>query len=102
MKFLGAWRPILRNILEFKSRDQRCSKAYLLRNICAHHLDKVDLILEIFGQVSGDKEKDKLAKEQILKQMKTEEQIQNLSEKNPIGFLLPQKYNNQVTDSLID
>ena len=76
MKFLGAWRPILRNMLEYKRRHGEARKSKLLRGILSQHLDKVDLVLELFGVTTGleaDKESDARAKAQILGDLRPEE-----------------------------
>jgi len=65
MQFLGAWRPILRNMLEHKRRNNEISKSKILRSLIINHLDKVDIILEIFGVTTGiasDAESDKYIK----------------------------------------
>jgi DNA-directed RNA polymerase beta' subunit len=92
MKFLGAWRPILRNMIELKRRLDDISRDKIIRNIISNHKDMVDIILEIFGITTG-LEKDKIAdekeKNRILREDKgeLEKQVENLSEKDPIGFL---------------
>ena len=105
MKFLGAWRPILRNMLEYKRRHGEVSKSKLLRSILSQHLDKVDLVLELFGVTTGiaaDAEADAHAKAQILGSLTPEEQMKNLSASHPIGFVLRDKYDNLVTNSMLD
>jgi hypothetical protein len=106
MKFLGAWRPILRKFLELRRKYDDVSKDKIIRNLIMNHKDKVDIILEIFGVITcleKDKETDKKEKARILKDMgNLEPQVENKSINSPIGFLLRQKFENHVTESLLD
>lgn len=49
MKFLGAWRPILRNMFEYKRKWLDISQAEYLKRIINTQYEKLDLILDIFG-----------------------------------------------------
>lgn len=49
MKFLGAWRPILRDLFEQKRKLCDISQAEYVRRIINNQYEKLDLILDIFG-----------------------------------------------------
>jgi hypothetical protein len=49
MKFLGAWRPILRNLFELKRKQLDISVANYIKRILMSQYEKLDLILDIFG-----------------------------------------------------
>ena len=49
MQFLSSWRPILRNMLEFKRQAQGKSKTKILKEILKNNYDKIDIIFDLFG-----------------------------------------------------
>lgn len=53
MKFLGAWRPILKNMMLQHAKNLDISRDEMLRRILAQNQDKVEILLEIFGIISG-------------------------------------------------
>ena len=56
MKFLGAWRPILRNMIEQSRKITGLSKLKLLKQLIQGQHDKVDIILDIFGYNQDEEE----------------------------------------------
>jgi len=104
-KFLGAWRHILRNMFEFMKIQQEIQTKDLLENIIGDEYDKVELILEIFGFYTGNIQSEQYNEYKKLRSYlmkKKTVQVENLNDKNPIGFLLRQNYGDQVTDKVIE
>lgn len=56
MKFLGAWRPILKNMMLQHAKNLDITRDEMLRRILKNNLDKIDILLEIFGITSGQEE----------------------------------------------
>ena len=59
MKFLGAWRHILRNMFEHMKINLDMSNIDVLKHIIRDQYDKVELILDIFGFTTNDLQSDK-------------------------------------------
>jgi hypothetical protein len=54
MKILGAWRPILRNILEHMKISLEMTNLEILKHIIKDNYELVELILDIFGFNTAD------------------------------------------------
>lgn len=90
MKFLGAWRPILRNMLEYMRKVMDINKLQIIREMLLDNLDKIDIILEIFGLTTGleaDIEHDYKIKTMIYKNHLKKPQIKRANENDPLNFL---------------
>lgn len=42
---MGAWRPILRNMLEYMRKVMDMNKMHIIRELLVDNLDKMDIIL---------------------------------------------------------
>lgn len=90
MKFLGAWRPILRNLFEQKRKQYDISSAEYVKRIINNQNEKLELILDIFG----------IEDETLLSDTNLPKQVEQI--KLPFQFLQREKYSNLVTDSVIE
>jgi hypothetical protein len=81
MKFLGAWRPILRNLFEHKRKCLELTQEAYFKNIIKGNLDLLELFLDIFGL-------DDSIKTNICEDLNVPPQAELLSQSSPIQFLL--------------
>lgn len=112
MKFLGAWRPILKNMMLQHARNTDRTREGMMRHIMRNDPDKVDIILEIFGIITNQKEDrdtDSYEKSKIINSKEYDfdpntEQIRSVSQtkaNNQYWFLARQEFSEEITYHLL-
>jgi len=105
MKFLGSWRPILRNVLEQYRRNTDSSRETIIKRLINKNPSLTLLILDFFGITSGldhDEENDNKEIQKYMKNIDMDEVEPMTSKQSPIFFLLREKYSNRATDAFLD
>ena len=56
MKYFGAWRPILKNMLLYTKKKTGQRSGDIIKKIVKDNFDKIDLFIDLFGLINSSSE----------------------------------------------